>query len=143
MISIDVFDENYNFLSPNYKFNFLNISIQKEFISLQHAFQFHKTFDQEFRMMILEIEDPKDVYTFGQKSPQRNDWHNTKYFIMKMLLKERFLNENLRQLLINTGNSFITMNNTITPYWGIVGGAGENIYGKLLMQLRTNFLKTY
>lgn len=143
MITIDVFNKDYDFLSPNYEFVFYANGVQKTFLTIQHAYQYHKTFDGEFRDIILETHNPQDVYTLGQKSVRRDDWYGVKYFVMKSLLRQRFNDITLRQRLINTGNSFIVMHNDISPYWGIVEGVGKNTYGKLIMDLRQDFLKTY
>lgn len=145
MITIDVNDIGYEFLSPNYlcrvSIAASNAGDVNEFISIQHIFQYFKTFDLECREMLMSMKDPADVYNFGQKTLKRHDWHHQKYFLMQRFLKNKFSSPEMKQKLINTGNGIIVMYNKVSDYWGIVDGIGNNVYGKQLMELRSTLIK--
>jgi predicted NAD-dependent protein-ADP-ribosyltransferase YbiA (DUF1768 family) len=70
------------------------------------------------------------------------DWSVTKYDRMRKVLYAKFSqHEDLKQLLVNTGNARLvetgTVPNAVNKTWGEVNGKGLNVLGRLLMEVRT------
>ena len=64
--------------------------------------------------------------------------YNLNDIVMKDALKYKFIqNSNLRQMLLQTGDSTIVEHTSHDSYWGDGGdGSGKNVLGLLLMELR-------
>ena len=74
------------------------------------------------------------------------DWAQTKFDRMRRVLRAKFdQHEDLRQLLMSTGNARLvevgTVNNAVNRLWGEVDGKGENMLGVMLMELRESYAK--
>lgn len=74
------------------------------------------------------------------------DWAQTKFGRMRQVLRAKFdQHEDLRQLLMSTGNARLvevgTVNNAVNRLWGEVDGKGENMLGVMLMELRDSYAK--
>jgi predicted NAD-dependent protein-ADP-ribosyltransferase YbiA (DUF1768 family) len=68
----------------------------------------------------------------------RPDWDDTKINTMLTLLRQKFaLGSELAKKLLDTGNRDLVEGNTWgDTFWGVCKGQGENMLGKLLMQVR-------
>lgn len=69
------------------------------------------------------------------------DWAKTKFQRMKKILLAKFTqNEDLKVLLLSTGDSRLvesaTVDNAVNRLWGEVNGKGQNKLGELLMEVR-------
>jgi ribA/ribD-fused uncharacterized protein len=74
------------------------------------------------------------------------DWAQTKFDRMRQVLRAKFdQHEDLRQLLMSTGNARLvevgTVNNAVNRLWGEVDGKGDNMLGVMLMELRESYAK--
>lgn len=74
------------------------------------------------------------------------DWAQTKFDRMRLVLRAKFdQHEDLRQLLVSTGNARLvevgTVNNAVNRLWGEVDGKGKNMLGAMLMELRESYVK--
>lgn len=74
------------------------------------------------------------------------NWAQTKFDRMRAVLRAKFdQHEDLRQLLVSTGNARLvevgTVNNAVNRLWGEVDGKGENMLGVMLMELRATYAK--
>lgn len=110
--------------------------------TLEHAYQAAKCKDLKDRELIRKIEGPgnakRHVKQLKQQGRTRSDWDTVKVDIMRELLKNKFLDPVLGMKLLGTGNQeLIEVNNWNDQFWGMCGGAGENMLGKLLMEIRT------
>ena len=56
-------------------------------------------------------------------------------------LRAKFADEQLRALLLSTGDARLVENNKHDSYWGIGDGHGANHLGRLLMKLRAELLQ--
>lgn len=133
---IDSFRDKYEFLS-----NFYPCRVDyegKSFGSTEQAYQYYKTLDPYFREKIFNSSPSKSKKITKEKDfPIREDWSQIKLGIMEDLLRIKFKNPNLRDLLLKTGNSFIIEGNTWNDtFWGVCNNIGENNLGKLLMKIR-------
>lgn len=137
---ISSFKGKYKFLS-----NFYPIFIQYEgirFPSVEHAFQAAKSDDIEIRKLFAIAPTAKEAKRFGKQVKLTEGWDIKKISIMKLLLEQKFKNEPMKSMLLNTGDSIlIEGNNHRDKFWGQVKGEGNNMLGKLLMEIRDEIKK--
>jgi ribA/ribD-fused uncharacterized protein len=96
----------------------------------------------DVREMISNISTPGQVKRFGRTLKLRSDWDNIKLGVMEWCLREKFKEENLKEMLLQTGDQeLIEGNYWHDVVWGVCtcqkcGNKGENNLGKLLMKIR-------
>jgi ribA/ribD-fused uncharacterized protein len=140
MMVISSFQGKYFFLS---NFFYSPVEFDGEiYPAVEHAFQAAKTFDPEQRKSILQAASPAQAKHLGRGLPLREDWEQVKFEIMLDLLRRKFSQADLRQKLLDTGDSELIEGNTWgDKVWGCVlikgQWIGRNHLGKLLMQVRT------
>lgn len=132
---ISKFKGEYEFLS-----NFSYVHIVYDGViypTLEHAFQAAKTPNRFERDAILLASGPGKAKRLGQHVGQRSDWHEVRVPIMAQLLVQKFTGyPDLCRKLVATGDEkLVEGNDWGDHYWG-VDGHGENMLGKLLMQIR-------
>lgn len=89
------------------------------------------------REMIAKMTDPSKVKQFGKILKLRKDWDDVKLDVMLWGIREKFKNEDLRQLLAETGDEELVEGNWWgDKFWGVSNGEGENHLGKILMKVR-------
>ena len=131
------FKDKYRFLS-----NFYFSSVEFDNVvypTLEHAYQASKTKSSKWRRRILNLDGPGKAKKFVRQEnfPFDSDFHNKKIEIMEMLVREKFKNNNLKQQLLETGDSYIEETNEHKDdFWGVYKGKGENNLGKILMKIR-------
>ena len=78
----------------------------------------------------------------GRRVNLREDWEEVKDEIMKYCLRSKFdQNPELKTKLIKTNGLYLKEANTWgDKYWGVVNGEGKNMLGKLLMELRDEYI---
>jgi N-glycosidase YbiA len=74
-----------------------------------------------------------------RKRTLRKDWESAKVNVMRDALFAKFTqHEDLRELLIGTGDAKIIEHTANDDYWGDGGnGQGRNMLGRLLMEVRS------
>ena len=79
----------------------------------------------------------------GKKVKLRKDWNEVKLTIMYELLEDKFYhNEAFREALKNTGDIEIVEDNDWgDTFWGVCNGRGQNMLGKMLMEIRSNIIQ--
>ena len=96
----------------------------------------------DFREMIAKITNPAEVKKIGYKVKLRTGWDEKKLELMNWGVREKFKNEELAQLLIDTdGHELIEGNWWHDNFYGSCscskcGNKGENHLGKILMTVR-------
>ena len=107
------------------------------FNNSEAAFQAQKDLNSANSFVHLSGYEAKQL---GKKVQLRDDWESVKESIMFKVLYAKFTqNEDLKTLLLNTGNSqLIEGNSWHDTFWGvdINTGQGENKLGILLMTIR-------
>ena len=74
------------------------------------------------------------------KNKQRNDWEQAKTIVMEEVLRLKFKDPELQEVLKKTGNAKLVAATTWDSYWGInKEGKGRNELGKMLMKLRDSW----
>lgn len=115
-----------------------------EYPTAEHAYQAGKARKEAVRDWILSAPSPSLVamaahglYTWDIAP----NWSKTKFARMKgVLLAKYSQHEDLKQLLLGTGNARLvesaTVDNAVNRLWGEVNGVGKNMLGTLLMEVR-------
>lgn len=141
MAQIDNFRLDYFFLS-----NFYPCKIAYDgmtFPSVEAAFQAAKTLDKIERVQFQTM-DASTAKRVGRRVKLRPDWESVKIGIMRELVACKFLNsEELRDKLIATGDAELIEGNTWGDrFWGVCNGSGRNELGRILMEVRSEIVKT-
>lgn len=125
--------------------NFARYSFQADGIrwkTSEHYYQAQKFVHlQECYDRIVAASTPKEAAQLGRSMPMlRNDWEARKIRAMKWALYHKFTqHDDLRVLLLETENWELIENSPVDFYWGCGrSGTGQNMLGKLLMQLRSH-----
>ena len=123
--------------------NFAYFPIQldgKMWHTTEHYFQAQKFADQQYQEKIRAERSPMIAARLGRDRKQklRHDWESVKNNVMKKALVAKFTqHEDLKTLLISTGDAKLIEHTVNDAYWGDGGdGKGQNFLGRLLMQVR-------
>ena len=139
MDAIKTFKGQYAFLS-----NFYPIWIKLpdgEYPTVEHAYQAAKAKDKTSKEKIRLAKSPAEAKALGRTILLVDGWDGIKIGVMRLLLSLKFKGPVLRQMLLDTGDAILEEGNTWHDYfWGIdiETGKGQNMLGKLLMELREN-----
>jgi ribA/ribD-fused uncharacterized protein len=106
----------------------------------EHYFQSQKFSGTEYEETIRQSKSPAMAARLGRSRsvPLRTDWEEIKESIMLESLYAKFTQHvNLRQKLLETGETTLVEHTTRDTYWGDGGdGRGKNRLGVLLMRVR-------
>jgi N-glycosidase YbiA len=106
----------------------------------EHYFQAQKFAGTEHEEELRLVASPMVVARMGRsrQRPLRKDWETAKDEIMREALRAKFTqNEELRRILLETGDALLVEHTKNDSYWGDGGdGSGKNMLGILLMELR-------
>lgn len=106
----------------------------------EHYYQSSKFNDEELRDLIRRSSSPMAAKLLAVENHDRQviDWPNKKDAVMYQVLDAKFSQHpELGALLISTGKKRLVERPTKDDYWGEdEDGVGQNMLGKLLMQLR-------
>ena len=114
---------------------------QWEYESGEQGYQHIKakvTGNHDLAQLIFEAENPQDVKDWGKKVNKVMGGvdNDLKVDILVMVVRARIQqSERFRQELMETGDKVIE-HNVKDPFWGIIDGIGNNMYGKILMRER-------
>jgi hypothetical protein len=135
MSEINSFVDKYAFLS-----NFYGITIWiggTPWLTAEHLFQACKTTDPAEREWVRMSETAGVAKRRGRQITLRSDWNEIKLDVMRYCLQKKFAHPMLAIHLKDTGDAILIEGNTWGDrYWGVCGGKGENMLGKLLMEVR-------
>ena len=135
---IERFAGQYRFLSNFYLCNVMLDGVS--YPSTENAYQAAKTLDHELRKQFQSC-TASAAKKGGRYLPLRKDWESAKLGVMLDLLRKKFARGAIRDQLLATGDVELIEGNTWgDTYWGVCGGVGENMLGKLLMQVRAELL---
>lgn len=106
----------------------------------EHYFQAQKFDDDEHREAIRKSNSPMIAARMGRsrKLPLRRDWESVKDSVMReAVLAKITQHEELRTLLLSTGDAVLVEHTSNDSYWGDGGdGSGKNRLGRILMEIR-------
>jgi hypothetical protein len=130
------FQEDFRFLSNFYErpFEYLGITYKCS----EAAYQAAKFSDEDFRKRFENLNGAQSKKLGrGMHWSYRNDWDQVKVQVMKDILRAKFQDKFLALLLLSTnGIDLVEVNTWNDRFWGVCHGRGENMLGKLLMELR-------
>lgn len=148
-MTINRFDGQHKFLS-NFAQTPIAVKIDGQtviFPTAEHLYQSLKTIDNRIRAKFATIPSPGGAKKAGSKLALRDDWEQIKVEAMKWVISKKFwatrnkegairLAETTKQLL-DTGDQHLEEGNYWgDEFWGVCGGTGQNMLGKLLMERR-------
>jgi N-glycosidase YbiA len=111
----------------------------------EHYFQAQKFAGTEHEEEIRLVKSPMIAARMGRdrKRPLRPDWESVKDEIMLEAVRAKFSqSEELRGILLSTGDAEIIEHTSNDGYWGDGGdGSGLNMLGKTLMLVREELRK--
>lgn len=137
---ITQFRDEYRFLS-----NFYLIDIEYKgriFPSTEHAYMSEKSNDITWKEYCANKNiSPSDVKKNSKLIRLIDGWDEIKLSVMEDVLRIKFKDENLKKLLLDTGNQNIQEGNTWKDrFWGVDLNVnpnfGENHLGRLIMKIR-------
>src|SRR5690348_7393095 len=106
----------------------------------EHYFQAQKFEDEAYRQAIRQAKSPAEAARLGRdrKRKLRRDWESVKVGVMRRAVLAKFTqHEDLRALLLSTGEAEIVEYTENDSYWGDGGdGGGKNVLGRILMEVR-------
>ena len=109
----------------------------KSYPTVEHAYQAHKTLNEESRDLIRKAKDPAIAKKLGRGVEMRSDWDAVKEGLMRDFIRKKFESPFLADLLLKTGDAELVHNNNWNDrVWGVCRGAGANLLGKILMEVR-------
>ena len=113
----------------------------QEWPTSEHYFQAQKFLDSERRERIRHTPSPMIAAHLGRdrKARLRADWEEVKLDVMRKAVRAKFTqHEDIRRLLLDTGNATIVEHTTNDRFWGDGGdGSGKNWLGRILMEIRS------
>lgn len=140
-VMIDQFTKQYRFLS-----NFCPTPLVFEGAKYPHAeaaYQAAKCAEPKDKLIFQDPSiEPQRAKALGRKVALREEWDATKYSVMVAILKVKFADPQLAEKLKATGEAeLVEGNHWHDNTWGICKcpkcpGAGQNLLGKALMEVR-------
>ena len=117
----------------------------KNWPTVEHYFQGQKFAGTVSEEEIRKMKSPMIAARAGRsrKRPLRKDWESVKIDVMRRAVLAKFTqHENLRELLLGTGDRKIVEHTANDSYWGDGGnGTGQNMLGRILMEVREQLRK--
>ena len=105
--------------------------------SVAQAFAAAKTLDLDVRAKLRGLCNPAWSNKLDRQGAVRPDWDAVKIGIMRQLLRDKFSEPKLAEALLDTGDAELVEGNVWgNNFWGLSEGRGENMLGRLLMQVR-------
>lgn len=112
----------------------------------EHFFQAQKFAGTKYEDQVREARSPKDAAALGRRRdfPLRDDWESVKDDVMRRAVLAKFQkHDDIRNILLNTGDEEIVENAPGDTYWGAGKfGTGKNMLGKILMETRDQLRET-
>lgn len=134
---LDSFTGKYRFLSNFYSSEIETLLDEKSYPTVEHAYQATKTGEPYQKDWIRDSKTPGEAKRRGRRVLMRPDWEQVKVAAMLVLLRKKFNIPDLKEKLVNTGETELIEGNTWgDTFWGVCNGVGENNLGKLLMRVR-------
>ena len=132
---IDSFRGEYRFLSNFWHARATYRGI--EYPTSEHAYQAAKSRRPDIRLAVSKIETPGRAKRYGEEIELQNNWETLKIPIMKNILFSKFLDPEMMDKLLSTGDAELVEGNDWEDcFWGVCNGVGENWLGRLLMEVR-------
>lgn len=113
--------------------------------SVEHAYMSAKCENSAWKEFCSDpVNTAGGVKRKGKTIPLRDDWEDVKLSVMEECLREKFLRDPFKTLLLETKDMHIQEGNYWNDtFWGVClkTNTGENNLGKLLMQIRKDIFR--
>ena len=123
--------------------NFADFGFEYEnlyYPTVEHFYQSQKFVDKDYSELIRQARTPKGAADLGKSRSEKikTNWEEIKIDVMLDGVQKKFdTHENLKELLLSTGDTLIIENSPYDNYWGIgQTGDGLNQLGTTLMRVR-------
>lgn len=112
------------------------------YFNSESAYQAGKTLDLDERKRFCNLTGA-EAKKLGKTITLRPDWDLAKVEVMELCLRAKFMtHKDLADKLLKTGNrQLIEFNYWGDTYWGVTKNGGQNVLGKLLMNIREDMNK--
>lgn len=121
--------------------NFYEASIYvdgKRYRTVEHAYQAHKSLNEETKRLIRESATPTIAKRLGRAVMLRPDWEEVRIELMRTFIKKKFDNPFLAPLLVVTNDEELVNDNSWNDtFWGVCRGVGLNWLGRILEDERS------
>lgn len=135
MSKIDSFRGEYHFLSNFYETPVCVYGIK--YPNAEAAFQAQKCVLPE-EAEAFKTMSPQMAKRYGRMVQLKPNWEQIKDSVMLTVVRAKFKDPVLKDLLLNTGAAeLIEGNRWGDTYWGVCNGKGKNRLGEILMTVRT------
>ena len=108
----------------------------------EHYFQAQKFINTPYLEQVRNTKTPMDAANMGRDRslPLRPDWGKIKDYIMfKGVLKKFETHQDIRKILLSTGEQLLVEDSPTDYYWGCgKDRSGKNKLGLILMEVRTS-----
>jgi ribA/ribD-fused uncharacterized protein len=108
--------------------------------STEHFYQAQKLLAAADRERIRNCSSADEAFYLGQNlaTARVEHWDSVKVAVMRKALQQKFKqNDDLKQVLLATGEAELKEKSLVDSFWGIgADGQGSNMLGILLMELR-------
>jgi N-glycosidase YbiA len=132
---IDEFTGKYRFLSNFYPSPINHGGVL--YPTVEHAYNANKTLDWDVAIRVSQCKSAGAAKRMGRTIRLRHDWEQVKLNVMEDLVRLKFANFDLFNLLKATCPHELQEGNWWgDTYWGTVAGSGHNHLGKILMKIR-------
>jgi ribA/ribD-fused uncharacterized protein len=112
----------------------------KRWPTSEHYFQAQKFAGTSREDQIRQARTPREAAELGRsrRHPLRRDWEQVKEEVMRKAVLAKFTqHEDLRSILLGTGDAVLIEHTVKDSYWGDGGdGSGQNRLGHILMSVR-------
>ena len=126
-----------NFYPCKFKYKDIEFNCSEQAFMWEKAMMFD---DNVIANVILTETDPKKIKALGRKVKNYDDiiWSENRYNIMLEVNKAKYMcNEDLKNILLNTKDAYLYEDSPFDYLWGVgKSGTGENLLGKVLMEVR-------
>jgi ribA/ribD-fused uncharacterized protein len=138
--AITRFDGDYHFLSNFYPRIFSYEGVW--WPTAEHAYQAMKSVDSYSYETIRQLPSAGAAKKYGRKIEIREDWEDVKISVMRRIVAAKFRDRELATRLWQTGNVVLVEGNYWgDTFWGVdYKKGGENVLGKILMEVRSKVL---
>lgn len=111
--------------------------------SAEHAFQATKMTNEVDHNVVAGQLSPGEAKKIARLQKKRDDWEEVKVQVMREILRAKFtfVPHRKGQLIRTEGHILIEGNTWGDKFWGMCNGEGQNILGRLLMELRYELMQ--
>lgn len=109
----------------------------KQYATVEHYFQACKAQTRQGHEKIRKASTAAQAKRLGREVSLRPGWESIKAEVMRQALMAKFTqHEDLQEILLATGDRVIHEASPTDPIWGWMEGSGQDLLGKLLMEVR-------